>query len=211
MRTVALVCGLVAALTLTACGGGNSSSGPDFDKGATPYGLEPTPTETPPLGSSAPSLPQAPTALAPGAPGFVPPTAVQPQIFAGGQPPGQPNAPPQATQTPGPTPTLAPGLKTVPAPIDGLDVRRQGSSPVPYVLNVRAGLPSGCARQYTNNVVRSGDSFKVTVLNTLPTGDIFCTDIYASYELNLALPGSFVSGRTYNVQVNDKSTSFKAQ
>jgi hypothetical protein len=101
--------------------------------------------------------------------------------------------------------------RTVEAPIDGLDVRVLESSPPRYMLNVKAGLPSGCAMQHSHAVSRAGDAITVTVLNSMPTGNPICTMIYGTYELNINLGSDFESGRTYTVRVNDKVTTFTAQ
>ena len=103
------------------------------------------------------------------------------------------------------------GRHTVAAPIDGLDVLVLESFPPQYMLNVRAGLPGGCARQDSDSVSRAGDTITVTVLNSMPSGDPPCTKIYGTYELNINLGTNFLSGSTYTVQANDKTTTFKAQ
>ena len=43
---------------------------------------------------------------------------------------------------------------TVAAPIDGLDVRVLESAPPQYLVNVKAGLTSGCARPHSHSVSR---------------------------------------------------------
>jgi len=101
--------------------------------------------------------------------------------------------------------------QAVPAPIDSLDVRVLESSPRQYMLNVRAGLPSGCAEKNRHELTRSGDAVTVTVLNWMPTGNVACTAIYGSYELNINLGSDFRSGTTYKVSVNDKNTTFVGQ
>jgi hypothetical protein len=133
-----------------------------------------------------------------------------------------PNRPPS---TPPDAPTVAPGqpssvTPTAPllppdriperAPIDGLDIRIAESFPPQYFLNIKAGLPSGCAREYTHIMSRAGDVITVTVLNST-VKDAICTAIYGTYELNLNLGSGFESGKTYTVQVNDKTITFKAQ
>jgi hypothetical protein len=104
-----------------------------------------------------------------------------------------------------------PDRQAVPAPIDGLDVRVLESNPPQYVLSVRAGLPSGCAEQNRHELSRSAEAVVVTVLNWMPTGNPACTAIYGSYELNINLGSDFRSGTTYQVSVNDKTTTFVAQ
>jgi len=164
----------------------------------------------------------------PGGPPGARPTAVPPQPTAtvdsvsttpGGPPGARPiAAPPQPTatvdsvSTTPAVPPLPPDRRAVPAPIDGLEILILESFPVQYLLNVQAGLPSGCAEQYKHEVERAGDVITVTVLNSLPTAtDIACTAIYGMYELNIDLGSDFESGETYTVLVNDEETTFTAQ
>lgn len=103
------------------------------------------------------------------------------------------------------------GRRTVPAPIDGLDIRVLESNPPEYMLRITAGLPSGCAKQHSHTVTRAGDTITVTVLNSMPSGNPICTMIYGSYELNISLGSDFRSGTTYTVRVNDRVTTIRAQ
>jgi len=105
--------------------------------------------------------------------------------------------------------TPIPGRQTVPAPIDDVQVVIRESSPPQVTLNVKAGLPSGCAQRESHSVSRAGDTFTVRVLNSMPTGDVACTMIYGTYELTLDLGRDFRAGATYTVHVNDKTTTFK--
>lgn len=106
-------------------------------------------------------------------------------------------------------PAPTPGRQTVPAPIDDVRVVIRESSPPQVILNIRAGLPSGCAQRETHSISRNGDTFTVRVLNSMPTGDVACTMIYGTYELSLDLGRDFRAGGTYTVNVNDKTTTFK--
>lgn len=108
-----------------------------------------------------------------------------------------------------PGPTTPSDLVTVRAPIDGIDVLIRESNPPQVSLKVTAGLPSGCARQHSHDVKRQGDTFIVTVLNSMPKGDPICTMIYGTYVLDLDLPGPFAPGATYTVNVNDEVRTFK--
>lgn len=110
-----------------------------------------------------------------------------------------------------PPPTAAPGRRLVPAPIDRLDVQALEPAPPRYLVNVLAGLPSGCAQRGTHTVDRQGAVITIAVLNSMPAGDPVCTMIYGTYELNVDLGTSFVSGTAYTVRVNDKTTSFTAR
>lgn len=61
------------------------------------------------------------------------------------------------------------------APIDGLDIRILESNPPQYMLNVRAGLPSGCAERNRHETKRNAETLTVTVLNWMPAGSPPCT------------------------------------
>jgi hypothetical protein len=111
----------------------------------------------------------------------------------------------------GPSAPTSSGRQEVPAPIDGLAVRVMESNPPQYMLNVRAGLPSGCAERNRHETRREAERITVTVLNWMPAGSPPCTMIYGSYELNVNLGSGFRPGTTYTVTVNDKSTTFVAQ
>jgi hypothetical protein len=103
----------------------------------------------------------------------------------------------------------SPGRQTVAAPIDHVQVVIRESNPPQVTLDVKAGLPSGCAVRGSHSVSRAGDTITVSVLNTMPTGDPICTMIYGTYELNIDLGSDFRPGATYTVRVNDKTTTFK--
>jgi hypothetical protein len=103
----------------------------------------------------------------------------------------------------------ATGRHTVAAPIDRLDVLIRESAPPQVTLKVTAGLPNGCAEQHSHSVTRAGDTFTVSVLNSMPDGNPICDLRYGIYELNIRLDGEFRPGATYTVQVNDKTTTFK--
>ncbi len=105
--------------------------------------------------------------------------------------------------------TPAPGRQTVPAPIDNVQVVIRESNPPHVTLNVKAGLPSGCAQRESYSTSRSGDILTVRVLNSMPTGEVACTMIYGTYELNIDLGRDFRVGGTYTVIVNDKTTTFR--
>ena len=104
---------------------------------------------------------------------------------------------------------VAPGRHTVAAPIDRLDVLIRESAPPQVTLKVRAGLPGGCADRDSHSLSRAGDTFTLTVLNSMPDGNPICTMIYGTYELDIDLGREFRPGATYTVHVNDKTTTFK--
>lgn len=98
------------------------------------------------------------------------------------------------------------GRHTVLAPIDKVEILVQGSS---AIAKISAGLPSGCAKADSHSLKRSGDTFAVTVLNSMPTGDPICTAIYGMYDLSVDLGNDLRPGMTYTLVVNDKTTQFK--
>lgn len=101
-----------------------------------------------------------------------------------------------------------PGRQTVPAPIDDIQVVIRESNPPQVTLSIQAGLPSGCAQRDSYSVSRTGDTFTVSVLNSMPTGNPICTMIYGSYQLNIDLGRDLRARATYTVHVNDKTTTF---
>lgn len=99
--------------------------------------------------------------------------------------------------------------QAIAAPIDRMDIVILDSSPPQVTLNVMAGLPNGCAQRESHSVTRTGDTFTVSVLNSMPTGNPVCDMIYGTYELSIDLGRDFRPGATYTVRVNDKTTTFK--
>jgi hypothetical protein len=116
---------------------------------------------------------------------------------------------PPFTVTPAPPSTSLPaGRHAEAAPIDALDVRIAESFPPQYFVYIQAGLPSGCAEQYTHSFTRNGSVIEVEVLNSIPDGTPLCTAIYGMYEINIALGSDFVSGQDYTVSVNGGDAEF---
>lgn len=119
----------------------------------------------------------------------------------------------RASVPPAPTASNLPAVPSdrslVPAPIDELDVLVRESMPPQVSLQVMAGLPSGCAQRHSHKVERTGSIITVTVLNSMPKGDVICTMIYGTYQLTIDLGSDFDSGTTYTVRVNDKGQAFK--
>jgi hypothetical protein len=122
-----------------------------------------------------------------------------------------PAAPPAPTTPPSVADPLPPGTERVLAPIDGADILVLESFPAQYLLRVLAGLPGGCAAAAGHDLSRSGDTIRVQVYNSMPTGPVACTMIYGTYELNVPLGSDFQSGREYVIEVNDKRLTLRAQ
>ncbi len=98
--------------------------------------------------------------------------------------------------------------KSVPAPIDGVDIVVRESSPPQYVVLVRSGLPSGCARFERIAHERDGDVIKITVTNLMPDDtEIVCTAIYGIAQNGVDLGSDFEEGKKYTIIVNDEHTT----
>jgi hypothetical protein len=94
------------------------------------------------------------------------------------------------------------------APIDGLEVVIRESEPPQITARITAGLPNGCAKQHSYEVLRSGNTVAVAVLNSMPPAATACDMIYGTYELMVDLGKGYQRGVTYTVSVNDRSTTF---
>jgi hypothetical protein len=191
----------VVAIAVAATGGGDGDNGGSVV--ASPTATSATePAATPSPQVETPPLPTAPPVGTP----VPPPATVGPDTPIPSEP--------IFTVTPAPTqPSLPAGRYAEAAPIDGLDVRVAESFPPQYFLHILAGLPSGCAEQFTHSFTRSGNQIEVVVLNSFPQGNPVCTAIYGQYEVNIALGSDFVSGETYTISVNGGAakTEFTAQ
>ena len=193
--TIALSSIVLAALLLTACD--LASAGDDTsatDPTATPPRTEPTTAD--PAGQPTVIRDASPTAE----PTSIPPPTVPSPPASGMKPP-----PPTGSAP------LPPGSERVLAPIESVQVLVLESFPQQYNLRVVAGLPNGCARPAGHEVSRSGNTIRVLVFNSRPTGMVACTQVYGTHELTVSLGSDFVSGIEYAVTVNDRSESFRAQ
>jgi hypothetical protein len=97
-----------------------------------------------------------------------------------------------------------------PAPIESLEIVVLDSSPPVYVAEIVAGLPNGCYERGDHRVERDGNTFVITVRNTVPRdlSAISCAAIYGTYNLTVELGSDLEVGETYTVDVNGTTTSF---
>jgi hypothetical protein len=123
--------------------------------------------------------------------------------------PGVPGTSP--TQPPASPTPLPPDYELFEAPIESVEVVVRESFPPQYGVHIVAGLPSGCAEPGGHELERDGDTFRITVYDSRPSGDVICTAIYGYYDVNVDLGSDLVSGTTYTVEVNDKVETFVAQ
>ena len=188
----------VAAIAVAASGGGSDNS--TAQASPTPADTATSAPTTPPTSTATPP-PQAPAASPTTPATSTPEPTVEPDTPIPSEPP--------FTVTPAPpSPSLPAGRHAEPAPIDELDVRIAESFPPQYFVYILAGLPSGCAEQYTHSFTRTDNAIEVEVLNSIPDGTPLCTAIYGTYELNIALGSDFVSGQEYTVSVNGGDAEF---
>ena len=114
-----------------------------------------------------------------------------------------------------PPPADDPGYPVVeePAPIERVEVGQWSTVPPAYTALVVSGLPNGCASFSRYDVERAGTTVRIEVFNTVlaPGELIACTMIYGTVNTAVALGSDFDSGVTYTVEVNDVTTSFRAQ
>jgi hypothetical protein len=96
---------------------------------------------------------------------------------------------------------------TAPAPIESIEVRNIATG---WSARVVSGLPSGCVEFHGYQVSRSGDMVMIEVMNRVPAEGalLACTAIYGYVTSDIPLPGSFVSGVSYMVHVNEKVVTF---
>ncbi len=104
----------------------------------------------------------------------------------------------------GDTLPVNPNPELVPSPIEGLTLNVMESFPVQYSLTITYGLPNGCARFDNATVVREGDMVGVIVQNSVPTGDVICTDDYRIGTETVALGSDFKDGVSYTIRINDR-------
>jgi hypothetical protein len=163
-------------------------------------------------GSTAAAPTATPRPIDPGIGNGRPPGTSGPGVAPGEPtPPSRPPARPAPTWTAAPGGTSTPGTVRVLAPIDGLDIAVLESFPPQYLLQIQAGLPSGCAKADGYELSRSGNDIRVAVYNTLPAGNPVCTAIYGMYDLNINLGSDFTPGREYRLNVNGEIITFRAQ
>lgn len=123
---------------------------------------------------------------------------------------------PTGTGTVTPTATPTPDRRPELAPIEAVEVQILKSQPPQYQVAVTSGLPGGCAAFENISFTRSGTRVDVTVVNSMPVGNVPCTAIYGYKDSTVNLGSDFVAGTTYQVVVNGAgsrpmSTTFTAQ
>lgn len=114
------------------------------------------------------------------------------------------------------TATATPERRLELAPIESVEVQVLKSQPPQYQVAVTSGLPGGCAQFDSIKADRAGTRIDVTVMNSMPVGNVPCTAIYGYKDSTVNLGSDFTAGTTYTVVVNaagnaSKTTTFTAQ
>ena len=76
-----------------------------------------------------------------------------------------------------------------------------------YIVHIRAGLPNGCAMSAGVETEAIGGSVRVRVLNSMPTGNVPCTEIYRFYEVEVDLTGLVARAVPYRLELNGEATT----
>lgn len=110
-----------------------------------------------------------------------------------------------ACPAPSPTPTEA---EIRPAPIHEIQVMFRESYPVQVSVYIKGGLADSCTAFHDLKTTRNNRAITIEVTTERPK-DAICAQVYSYFEKNVNIGSDFVSGETYTVNVNDKTTTFK--
>ena len=97
-----------------------------------------------------------------------------------------------------------------PAPIHEVRVSIAESYPPQVFVYIMGGLADSCTKFHELRTERSGNTINITVTTQRPR-EASCAQVYGFFEQNVGLGSDFVSGETYTVNVNDRTTSFVMQ
>lgn len=93
------------------------------------------------------------------------------------------------------------------APIHEVSIAIAESFPEQIFVYIKGGLPDGCTTFHGLAIDRDGKDVNITVTIARPR-DAVCTQVYGYFEQNINLGSDFVSGETYDVNVNDVTERF---
>ena len=94
------------------------------------------------------------------------------------------------------------------APIHEVRVNIAESFPEQVFVYIKGGLVDSCTTFHDLIVERVGSRIKITLTTQRPRG-VACALVYGFFEKNVALGSDFVRGRSYIVDVNGVTTTFK--
>ncbi|XUW99763.1 MAG: hypothetical protein TUN42_07675 [Dehalogenimonas sp.] len=93
------------------------------------------------------------------------------------------------------------------APIDEVKVYIMKSNPPQIGVYIKGGLSDGCTTFHDIETTREGTTVSIKVTVQRPRG-VDCPAIYTWFEKDVNLGTDFAFGTTYNLKVNDHSTTF---
>ena len=93
------------------------------------------------------------------------------------------------------------------APIEEISAMMLMSDPPQIEVYIKGGLADTCTTFHELKTERSVNIFKITVTVQRPR-DAVCAEVYSYFEKCENLGSDFISGETYTIHVNDKTTSF---
>jgi hypothetical protein len=94
------------------------------------------------------------------------------------------------------------------ARVDAIEVLILESFPVQVQVVARGNLRNGCVTIASVDLVREGQTFRVTIGTEWPT-DVACTEALVPYEETISLPVSGLTAGTYAVDVNGVRDTFE--
>ena len=94
------------------------------------------------------------------------------------------------------------------APIHEVKISIAKSLPPQIIVNITGGLSDGCTTFDAIKTSRSGDTVVITVTTRHPR-NTECPAIYGYFEQMVNLGSDFTGGKTYNLNVNDYTTTFE--
>jgi hypothetical protein len=93
------------------------------------------------------------------------------------------------------------------APIEEISATMLTSDPPQIEVYIKGGLADSCTTFHEMKTERSVNIFKITVTVQRPR-DAVCAEVYGYFEKCENLGSDFISGETYTIHVNDKTTTF---
>jgi hypothetical protein len=93
------------------------------------------------------------------------------------------------------------------APIEEMSAMMLMSDPPQIEVYIKGGLADSCTTFHELKTERSVNIFKITVTVQRPR-DAVCAEVYSYFEKCENLGSDFISGETYTIHVNDKTTTF---
>ena len=122
-----------------------------------------------------------------------------------------PASTPTSNATPTPAPTPGGVLRTVPAPIQRIDIEVLGAQSEQSTMVVVSGLPNTCHTFDRASLSRDGDTFHLEVTNFQQVGaDINCAEIFTTLSNRIPISGSIEACVTYDVFANGESRRVQA-